>query len=377
MQQSVGPRQSSGVAQARDAASAPESTAPSRPKSPPLSVEASTEPPTRPPHPAAQSSAQRHRDRGQLSGRVMGQDTVRRGSDGNDESPPGASAASRHQSIDLVVCVVRSSTYGAGSVQDRWTRGRGRGRALGLDSRAMASDEASALRLQRDVDPAKDHVRGRGGDDAVTVVSYGDFLCPYCRRLIPVLARLREALGDRLVYVFRHFPNERAHPGAELVARAAEAAGEAGQVLADARSHLRPRAAHHRARAARLRPRARPRHRPVHGRHAQRRGPEERRGRPRRSPRKRSDGYSDALRGRRALRRGLGLLLAPRVARSPRGGAGQARGPGVREPPGVGRAGAAARGGGGGRNRELAARRRLPCRSSRLRSSSARPGGSR
>jgi NhaA family Na+:H+ antiporter len=93
----------------------------------------------------------------------------------------------------------------------------------------MGSDGATTFRLQRDVDPARDHVRGSGGADAVTVVSYGDFLCPYCRRLIPVLARLREAMGDRLVYVFRHFPSERAHPGAELVARAAEAAAKQGQ----------------------------------------------------------------------------------------------------------------------------------------------------
>ena len=39
-----------------------------------------------------------------------------------------------------------------------------------------------------------------------------------------VLDRLRQALGERLVYVFRHFPNERAHPGATFIARAAEAA---------------------------------------------------------------------------------------------------------------------------------------------------------
>ena len=44
-----------------------------------------------------------------------------------------------------------------------------------------------------------------------------------------MLPRLRDALGDRLVYVFRHFPNERAHPGAELVARATEAAANQGR----------------------------------------------------------------------------------------------------------------------------------------------------
>ena len=61
------------------------------------------------------------------------------------------------------------------------------------------------------------------------LVAYQDFLCPYCRRLRPVMRRLREALGDRLVYVFRHFPNERANPGANLAARASEAAALQGR----------------------------------------------------------------------------------------------------------------------------------------------------
>lgn len=63
----------------------------------------------------------------------------------------------------------------------------------------------------------------------MTVVGYQDFLCPYCRRLKPVFRRLRETLGDRLNYVFRFFPLERANPGAELAAHAAEAAGRQGQ----------------------------------------------------------------------------------------------------------------------------------------------------
>jgi NhaA family Na+:H+ antiporter len=85
------------------------------------------------------------------------------------------------------------------------------------------------LRLRDDVDPARDHIRGTAAADAVVVVGYQDFLCPYCRRLRPVFARLRETLGDRLEYVFRFFPIERAHPGAELAARAAEAAGRQGK----------------------------------------------------------------------------------------------------------------------------------------------------
>src|SRR4051794_7432470 len=86
-------------------------------------------------------------------------------------------------------------------------------------------DTLPSATLQRDVNPARDHVRGGSVPDAVTIVLYGDYLCPYCRRLRSVLKRLRQALGERLRYVYRHFPNERAHPGAELLARISEAAG--------------------------------------------------------------------------------------------------------------------------------------------------------
>jgi NhaA family Na+:H+ antiporter len=84
-------------------------------------------------------------------------------------------------------------------------------------------------RLLRAVDPARDHVRGGGVPDLVTVVAYIDLLCPYCQRLRQVMLRLREALGQRIVYVMRHFPNESAHPGAARIARATEAAANQGR----------------------------------------------------------------------------------------------------------------------------------------------------
>jgi NhaA family Na+:H+ antiporter len=89
-----------------------------------------------------------------------------------------------------------------------------------------AASTGADFRLQRPVDRARDHVRGGNTREGiVTVVVYGDYLCPYCRRLRHVLKRLRQAMGERLAYVFRHYPNERAHPGAGFMSRAAEAAG--------------------------------------------------------------------------------------------------------------------------------------------------------
>lgn len=89
---------------------------------------------------------------------------------------------------------------------------------------------ADRLWLQHPVDADRDHIRGAPAvRDAVTVVLYGDYLCPFCRRLRPVMLQLRQTLGDRFVYVFRHFPNEKAHPGATFIARATEAAARQGR----------------------------------------------------------------------------------------------------------------------------------------------------
>jgi NhaA family Na+:H+ antiporter len=74
----------------------------------------------------------------------------------------------------------------------------------------------------------RDHVQGP--DDApVTLVEYGDYECPYCRQVVPIVRDLQERFGDRLRYVFRHFPLTTAHPHAQLAAEAAEAAGAQGK----------------------------------------------------------------------------------------------------------------------------------------------------
>ncbi|HEY1962313.1 MAG TPA: Na+/H+ antiporter NhaA [Rhizomicrobium sp.] len=81
--------------------------------------------------------------------------------------------------------------------------------------------------MRHPVEEGRDHIRGdAAAPNAATIVLYGDYLCPYCRRLRPLIAQLRERLGDRLVYVFRHFPNEKAHPGSTFIARVTEAAAQ-------------------------------------------------------------------------------------------------------------------------------------------------------
>ncbi|MDA0638475.1 Na+/H+ antiporter NhaA [Nonomuraea sp. MCN248] len=72
-----------------------------------------------------------------------------------------------------------------------------------------------------------DHVRGPA-DAAVTVVEYGDFECPYCGRLHPILEELRRRHPD-VRFVFRHFPLRQMHPRAMPAALVAEAAARDGR----------------------------------------------------------------------------------------------------------------------------------------------------
>jgi protein-disulfide isomerase len=77
-------------------------------------------------------------------------------------------------------------------------------------------------RLSEPVGPA-DHVRGGSAAD-LELVMYGDFECPYCTAAQSILERVRDRLGDRLRFVYRHFPLEAVHPHARQAAEAAEAA---------------------------------------------------------------------------------------------------------------------------------------------------------
>ncbi|MDL9997403.1 thioredoxin domain-containing protein [Variovorax sp. J22P240] len=72
-------------------------------------------------------------------------------------------------------------------------------------------------------DMRTDHIVGSGASQ-VTVVEYGDFECPSCRQAHPAVKILLAHFGDKVCYVFRHYPLREVHPHAELAAEASEAA---------------------------------------------------------------------------------------------------------------------------------------------------------
>ena len=73
----------------------------------------------------------------------------------------------------------------------------------------------------------RDHTAGPK-DAPLTLVEYGDFQCPHCRKAYPIVRAAQEQLGKKLRFVFRHFPLTRIHPEAEHAAEASEAADRQG-----------------------------------------------------------------------------------------------------------------------------------------------------
>jgi Na+:H+ antiporter, NhaA family len=64
---------------------------------------------------------------------------------------------------------------------------------------------ARTTRLDRPVDMRRDHVLG-DTEAELTLVEYGSYSCPYCHAAHEVIADLRDRIGDRMRYVFRHRP---------------------------------------------------------------------------------------------------------------------------------------------------------------------------
>ncbi|SET93284.1 DsbA family protein [Hymenobacter actinosclerus] len=85
--------------------------------------------------------------------------------------------------------------------------------------------------MSNQLKPAVDgHDHSQGPRSApLELVEYGDYQCSYCGEAYPEVKAARQALGDKLRFVFRNFPLTEAHPHAQQAALAAEAAARQGK----------------------------------------------------------------------------------------------------------------------------------------------------
>lgn len=76
---------------------------------------------------------------------------------------------------------------------------------------------------------ATDNSPSRGPAGApIELVEFSDFQCPFCLRANPTVRQVLDTYGDRIRFVYRHYPLP-SHPNARPAAEAAECAAEQGK----------------------------------------------------------------------------------------------------------------------------------------------------
>lgn len=71
-----------------------------------------------------------------------------------------------------------------------------------------------------------DHIRGNKNAQ-LTWIEYSDFECPFCKRFHPTMLQMTKEYGDKIKWVYRHFPLS-FHQNAAKEAEATECANELG-----------------------------------------------------------------------------------------------------------------------------------------------------
>lgn len=91
------------------------------------------------------------------------------------------------------------------------------------------TNQAAAVALNTDVDPvtSADHIRGNI-NAPVKIVEYSDLECPFCKRFHQTMIEVTAKYGDKVAWVYRHYPIDSLHEKARNEAVAAECAGAQG-----------------------------------------------------------------------------------------------------------------------------------------------------
>lgn len=95
----------------------------------------------------------------------------------------------------------------------------------------FVSKSPSTTQSQEPVDQSillKDDLPQTHKGAQVTLVEFGDFQCPACGAVHPLVKQMLDGYGDKVNFVFRHYPLSQ-HPNALPAANAVEAAGAQGK----------------------------------------------------------------------------------------------------------------------------------------------------
>lgn len=98
--------------------------------------------------------------------------------------------------------------------------------AQGNTAQAAAQPKAPKQAAKKPTVTSADYFKGNK-DAKVVIVEYSDFECPFCKRFHPTMEQVMKEYGDKVKWVYRHFPLS-FHANAQKEAEASECAGKLG-----------------------------------------------------------------------------------------------------------------------------------------------------
>jgi protein-disulfide isomerase len=130
----------------------------------------------------------------------------------------------------LIILAVLGVALGAGWYLMRSGDGSRGPASTSSAANSPAASSSPVPRVSNSANPGAQPPHAIGPEDApVTLEEFGDFECPPCGQLHPVLKTMEKEFGPRLRVIFREFPLVPTHPHALPAARSAEAAGLQGK----------------------------------------------------------------------------------------------------------------------------------------------------
>jgi len=126
--------------------------------------------------------------------------------------------------FNIPVAILVAGLIIAGAV---YFAGRSDGPAAGTDSGSADAPQAGFDPTKIQPTTAKDHIRGNF-DAPIKIVAFSDLECPFCKKFHDTLTQTLAHYGDKVVWVYRHFPLTSLHSKALEEAVATECAAKLG-----------------------------------------------------------------------------------------------------------------------------------------------------
>lgn len=117
--------------------------------------------------------------------------------------------------------------YYAGAIRNQATAKNTGGTQIVANNQPILPTDNGSAPVEKITLSKSDHITG-AKNAQVVLVEYSDFQCPYCQKHYPAMKRIIQEYGNKVAWVYRHYPLS-FHQNAQIAAEGSECAAEQGK----------------------------------------------------------------------------------------------------------------------------------------------------